>query len=140
MSKLVALTAALVWSASCTGQSSTSRAHESSAATQVQAVEPRSGDTAFVELRRVARANRHTADGRGCHFEGTAGPLPPGLPQGAVYVERVVSGDPRTCATVVAIGYRLQMPPLDTAGTAGRTLSTSVNFADSANPARRKKP
>jgi hypothetical protein len=113
---------------------------ESSAAPHAQPAAPRPGDTAFVELRRVTRANRHTADRRGCHFEGAASPLPPGLPPGAVYSERVVSGDPQTCATVVAIGYRLRMPPLDTAGSASHSLSSSINFGDSAGPVRRRKP
>lgn len=140
MFKLLTLAVGFVWTASCAGQSPPSRAQESSAAKRAGAVELALGDTAFVELRRVTRANRHTADGKGCHFEGTASQLPPGLPPGAVYSERVVSGDPRTCATVVAIGYRLKLPPLDTAGTASRTLSSSINFADSANTTHRKKP
>ena len=139
MSKLVALTAGLVWTVACAGQSPPSRAHESSAATQALAPAPQSGDTAFVELQRVSRANSH-AIGGGCHFTGPVGPRPPGIPPGAVYEERTVSGDLRTCATVVAIGYRLRMPPLATAGSESRTLSTSINFADSAKPARGKKP
>jgi len=140
MSKLAAVTVGLAWTAACAGQSPPSLARDSSAARQSQAPVSRSGDTAFVELRREFRANRHTADGKGCHFEGGVGPLPAGLPPGAVYSERTVSGDPVTCATVVAIGYRLQMPPLDTAGSASRTLSRDINFADSAHPARRKQP
>lgn len=140
MSKLVALTAGLVWTASCAVQAPPSPAHESAAARKSLTTAPQAGDTAFVELRREFLANRHTADGKGCHFEGGVSPLPAGLPPGAVYSERTVSGDPVTCATVVAIGYRLQMPPLDTAGSASHTLSRDLNFADSANPARRKKP
>lgn len=139
MSKLAALTVGLIWTVGCAGQSPRSRAKEPAAATNAASPVPRPVDTAFVELRRVTRANSHTAD-RGCHFESTAGAIRPHIPDGAVYVERVVSGDPRTCATVVAIGYRLRMPPLDTAGSANRTASTSITFADPAGPARRKKP
>ena len=139
MSKLVAVTAGLVCAVACAGQSPPSRARESAVATQTRAPGPRSGDTAFVELQRVARASSRTTEG-GCRFMGSVDPTPPGFPQGAIYQERVVSLDRRTCATVVAIGYRLQMPPLDTAGTAGRTDSTSINFADSAKPGRRKRP
>ena len=137
MSNLLALTAGLVCAVACEGQSSPSRARDSAVTTQTRAPGPRSGDTAFVELQRVARTNSRTTDG-GCHFTSSVDPKPLGFPKGAIYEQRVVSFDRRTCATVVAIGYRLQMPSPDTAGTAGRSDSTSISFADSASPGRRK--
>lgn len=139
MCKLVALTAGLVWTAACAGQAPPSRGEKAAATTGTVAAAPQPGDTAFVELQRVSRTNRHTVDG-GCHYEGTAVGNRPHIPEGAFYVERVVASDPQTCATVIAMGYRLQMPPLDTAGSASRTLSTSIKVPDSTKPTERRKP
>lgn len=95
MGRLTMVTAALVGTAACAGQSSPpSREHEQPAATQTRAAGPGSGDTTFVELQRVERANGRMADGS-CHLMDSASPMPAGVPQGAMHEQRVVSIDHR---------------------------------------------
>lgn len=132
MSKRIAVAAGLACAVACAGESPPSHARESAAATATRVPGSPSQDTAFFELERVARANRRTTEG-GCRFTGGIDdPKSLRLPQGAAYEERVVSLDRRTCATMVARGYRLRVPDLDTAGTAGRKVSTTtVSFPDS---------